>query len=150
MSNRIVPYQESYHDKLIDIWYEAVRLTHTFLTEADINFYRDMLQSGALHQVEIWIALNDNNEPSGFIGLDGTKIEMLFVHPESHRKGVGSGLIEHARSIKGNHLEVDVNEQNENAYTFYKQLGFVRIGRSELDHSGKPFPLLHLALESRV
>ncbi|WP_310830354.1 acetyltransferase [Paenibacillus pedocola] len=146
---QIVPYQEDYHDKLMDIWYQAVCLTHTFLTEEDIKFYYEMLQNGALNQVEIWLALNENNEPSGFIGLDGKKIEMLFVHPQYHRTGVGSRLIHHAVKIKGIHIQLDVNEQNENAYTFYKQMGFVQIGRSELDHSGRPFPLLHLILKSQ-
>jgi Acetyltransferases len=148
MLNQIVPYQENYHDKLIDIWYRAVKLTHTFLTDEDINFYHQMLQSGALKQVEIWLELTENKEPSGFIGLDGTKIEMLFVDPDYHKMGIGSRLIKHAETIKGSHLQVDVNEQNDAAYAFYKGLGFVRIGRSELDGSGRPFPLLHLELKS--
>ncbi|MBB6633301.1 GNAT family N-acetyltransferase [Cohnella thailandensis] len=148
MLNQIVPYQESYHDKLIDIWYRAVKLTHTFLTDEDIEFYHQMLQSGALRQVEIWLELSENKEPSGFIGLDGTKIEMLFIDPDYHRKGIGSRLIKHAEAIKGSHLQVDVNEQNDAAYAFYKGSGFVQTGRSELDGSGRPFPLLHLELKS--
>mgnify|MGYP001351523956 CR=1 FL=1 len=148
MLNQIVPYQENYHDKLIDIWYRAVKLTHTFLTDEDIQFYHQMLQSGALKQVEIWLELNGNKEPSGFIGLDGTKIEMLFVDPDYHKMGIGSRLIKHAETIKGSHLQVDVNEQNDAAYAFYKGLGFVRIGRSDRDGSGRPFPLLHLELKS--
>jgi len=146
----VVPYQENDQDKLLDIWYQAVRLTHHFLTEADIQFYYEMLKNGALNQVEIWLALDDDHEPAGFIGLDGTKIEMLFVHPRYHRMGVGSRLIRHAINIKGDLLEVDVNEQNEDAYTFYKRMGFVQIGRSELDSSGRPFPLLHLVLNEKA
>ncbi|SFB03189.1 putative acetyltransferase [Cohnella sp. OV330] len=149
MIKQVVPYHDNYQLEVLDIWYRAVKLTHTFLTDEDITFYHRMLRNGALNQVEIWLELSDNNEPSGFIGLDGTKIEMLFVDPKYHRTGVGSRLINHAQSIKGCRLEVDVNEQNENAYAFYKQLGFVQIGRSELDSSGRPFPLLHLALNER-
>ncbi|OKP84332.1 acetyltransferase [Paenibacillus helianthi] len=148
MLNKIVPYEENYHDNLINIWYKAVCHTHTFLTDEDIEFYHQMLQNGALNEVEIWLELNENEEPTGFIGLDGTKIEMLFVDPKYHGRGIGSRLIKHAKKLKGSNLQVDVNEQNDGAYTFYKRFGFVQIGRSELDGSGRPFPLLHLVIKS--
>jgi len=148
MSYRIVAYQVKDHDRLVDIWYMAVVHTHTFLTEKDIQFYHDMVKNGALQEVEIWAEVNENAELTGFIGLDGTKIEMLFVDPKYHGKGIGSRLINHAIKIKGRNLQVDVNEQNDGAYAFYKRLGFVRVGRSELDNSGQPFPLLHLELKS--
>lgn len=147
MHDKIVPYQEDYHDKLVDIWYQAVRLTHTFLTDKDIEFYHRMVQNGALKEVEIWLALNEDEVPTGFVGLDGTKIEMLFVDPQYHGRGIGSQLIKHAEKVKGSNLQVDVNEQNDGAHVFYKRYGFVQTGRSELDSSGRPFPLLHLVLK---
>ncbi|CAI6083253.1 acetyltransferase [Cohnella sp. JJ-181] len=147
MRNPIVPYQEAYHDRLIEIWYRAVRRTHAFLKDEDIQFYRGMLESGALREVEIWVELDEDRQPAGFIGLDGAKIEMLFVDPPAHGRGIGRRLIAHAESLKGSDLQVDVNEQNEGAYAFYRRLGFERVGRSELDGSGRPFPLLHLALK---
>ncbi|MFB5675620.1 acetyltransferase [Paenibacillus terreus] len=148
MRNEIVPYSANDRDKLVDIWYKAVRCTHTFLTDADIHFYHEMIRNGILEEVEIWMELNEVREPTGFIGLDGSKIEMLFVDPGFHGKGIGTRLIKHAEKIKGPNLKVDVNEQNEGAYAFYKRYGFVLTGRSELDSSGRPFPLLHLELKS--
>ncbi|WP_166242969.1 acetyltransferase [Paenibacillus turpanensis] len=140
----IDPFHESNHDKLVDIWYRAVCHTHTFLSKDDIQFYHQIVQNGALKEVEIWVANNENNEPTGFIGLYGTKIEMLFIDPAFHKNGIGRRLIQHAEKLKGSHLQVDVNEQNDGAYAFYIQQGFVIAGRSELDGSGRPFPLLHL------
>ncbi|CAH1201670.1 Peptidyl-lysine N-acetyltransferase YjaB [Paenibacillus plantiphilus] len=148
MLNGIVPYRENDHDALVDIWYRAVRHTHTFLTEKDIQFYHQMVQNGALREVEVWVELNESNEAAGFIGLDGIKIEMLFVDPSYHGKGIGSRLIEHAARIKGSHLQVDVNEQNEGACRFYERYGFIQTRRSALDSSGRPFPLLHLEYKS--
>jgi putative acetyltransferase len=43
--------------------------------------------------------------------------------------------------------EVDVNEQNPAAVGFYQHFGFKVVGRSPLDGTGKPFPILHMALE---
>ncbi|MFD0679339.1 MULTISPECIES: acetyltransferase [unclassified Paenibacillus] len=150
MQNEIVTYEEMYHDRLVNIWYRAVCQTHTFLTEQDIQYYHNMVQNGALKEVEIWVELNGNNEPIGFIGVDGTKIEMLFVDPDYHGQGIGSRLIKHIEKIKGTNLKVDVNEQNEGAHAFYKRYGFVQTGRSELDGSGRPFPLLHLELNKQT
>ncbi len=144
MLGEIVPFQEKDHDRLVEIWYQAVCQTHTFLTDEDIQFYRNLVQNGALREVEIWVELNGDQEPTGFIGLDGTKIEMLFVAPQYHGKGTGSRLIKHAQDLKGSNLQVDVNEQNDGACEFYKRFGFVQTGRSEVDGSGRPFPLLHL------
>ncbi|MDQ0087740.1 putative acetyltransferase [Paenibacillus anaericanus] len=146
MQAKIVAFEEKYHDKLVDIWHRAVRVTHTFLEEEDIQYYHHMVQNGALKEVELWVEINADQEPIGFIGLDGTKIEMLFVDPKYRGQGIGSHLVKHAGELKGNKLQVDVNEQNELAYAFYKRYNCELIGRSELDGSGKPFPLLHLEL----
>ena len=143
---RIIPYRKQDHAKLVAIWERAVRATHTFLTEGDILFYKSVV-SEALSEMEIWEAVDSADEPAGFIGMDGKHIEMLFVDVDKHGQGVGRKLVTHAIGLKGNDLKVDVNEQNEGAARFYTRMGFVQTGRSELDGSGKPFPLLHLELK---
>ena len=40
--------------------------------------------------------------------------------------------------------EVCVNEQNPNAASFDRRMGFVLDHRTELDEQGRPFPLLYL------
>lgn len=41
---------------------------------------------------------------------------------------------------------VDVNEQNPNALTFYKKMGFQVFERTETDELGNPFPILKMKL----
>ncbi|OZB95113.1 GNAT family N-acetyltransferase [Paenibacillus sp. XY044] len=143
---QLMAYQEKDHDHLVDLWYRAVRKTHTFLTEEDMSFYRRIVDEQALKHVEVWVVKDDSGIPVGFIGLDGSMVEMLFVDPDRHGQGVGTRLLRYAEQLKGSGLRVDVNEQNEGACAFYQRYGFVRVGRSELDGSGRPFPLLHLEL----
>lgn len=50
----------------------CVSPTHTFLTEKDIRFYHDMVKNGALQEVELWEAVHEHGDPTGFIGLNGT------------------------------------------------------------------------------
>ena len=59
---------------------------------------------------------------------------------------MGKALLQHAiESQKVN--KVDVNEQNEQAVGFYLHSGFVTYKRSELDATGKPYPILHMELQ---
>lgn len=141
---QMTAYQAEDHDHLVELWYRAVRETHTFLTEADIAFYRRIVDEQALKQAEVWVEKDDSGVSLGFIGLDGSMVEMLFVDPDRHGQGIGTRLLRYAEQLKGSRLRVDVNEQNERAYAFYRRYGFIRTGRSELDGSGRPFPLLHL------
>jgi putative acetyltransferase len=133
-------------DILLDIWLRSVRATHAFLSEDDIQLLlplvRDCLASGEL---ELWVLCCDSEAPVGFMGLSGSKMEALFLAPEVHRRGGGRRLVRHAQELRGE-LTVDVNEQNPGACRFYEACGFVVEGRSELDSTGRPFPLLHLRL----
>lgn len=143
----MIPYDSALHDQLVELWERAVRATHHFLTEEDIAFYRGIVRDEALRAVELSIAITAGGEPAGFVGWHNSQIEMLFVDPSAHRQGIGRSLIQHAVERIGPKTSVDVNEQNEQAVLFYKRLGFKQVGRSELDASGRPFPLLHMKLE---
>jgi putative acetyltransferase len=89
---------------------------------------------------------NDENNILGFLGVAEQNLEMLFIGPEHRGKGVGKSLLDYAMENL-NVTKVDVNEQNEQAVGFYEHCGFEVIGRSELDSSGKPYPILHMALK---
>lgn len=128
---------------LLDVWLRAVRATHTFLTEDDIQELLPLVRDFALPALELWVLCSDGDAPVGFLGLSGAVVEALFIAPESCRRGGGRMLIEHARRLRGV-LTVDVNEQNPQAVRFYEACGFEVIGRSETDSGGRPFPLLHM------
>ena len=129
---------------LTDIWEASVRATHTFLTEVDIAALRQYVPD-ALRAVEhLTVLLDDNVQPAGFCGVDGRRLEMLFLHPDMIGKGAGRLLVQHTfDEYQVN--EVCVNEQNPTAAAFYRRMGFVVLDhRTELDEQGRPFPLLYL------
>ena len=131
------------HCVLLEIWLRSVRATHTFMSEEDIQFILPLVRDHALKELEVWVLVADEGSIMGFMGLSGNKMEALFLGPEFIRRGGGRLLVEHARKLKGA-LHLDVNEQNPQARQFYEALGFVVEGRSELDPSGQPFPILHM------
>ncbi|WP_244445215.1 acetyltransferase [Microvirga sp. BSC39] len=132
-------------ETLFNIWLAAVRATHSFLSEADVELYANVVRSDYLPHAELWVAVDVLDAPVAFMGMTGAMIDALFVAPEQHGKGVGRLLVQHAREREGV-LTVDVNEQNEGARAFYRRLGFQETGRSELDGSGRPFPVVHMKI----
>ncbi|AGC47022.1 histone acetyltransferase HPA2 [Myxococcus stipitatus DSM 14675] len=128
--------------RLVEVWEAAVRATHHFLSEEDIQFFKPLVRDTYLDAVRLTCLRDGDGRISGFIGTADGKVEMLFVDPAQHGRGIGRALLEHA--VAQGARAVDVNEQNPQAVGFYLRMGFVQQGRSELDGSGKPFPLLHL------
>jgi putative acetyltransferase len=133
-------------DRLLDVWETSVRATHHFLTEADIQFFRPLVLPELFALGYLMCVREEGGSLVGFVGGTGEKLEGLFIHPACHRAGIGRRLVNYAFQM-GSTL-VDVNEQNPEAVEFYRQLGFEVAGRSALDPSGKPFPLLHMRQRS--
>ena len=132
---------------LLDIWLRAVRATHHFLTEDDIQVFVPLLRDHYLAMAELWVAAGADDAPVGFMGLAEAKVEMLFVDPDRHGLGTGRALLAHAAALKGA-LTLDVNEQNPGALAFYRKCGFRETGRSPVDGMGMAFPLIHMAVEA--
>jgi len=130
-------------DRLVEVWEASVRATHHFLSESDIQFFKPLVREGLFGLKHLYCVRDTEGALVGFLGVAEEKIEALFVHPAWHRAGIGRRLARYAVLDLGSKL-VDVNEQNEQALAFYQRLGFEVYGRSELDSTGKPFPLLHL------
>ncbi|AKV00364.1 Histone acetyltransferase HPA2 [Labilithrix luteola] len=131
--------------QLLDIWVRSVRATHDFLAEGDIEDLYPQVRDAYLPAVEVWVSVDDSDRPAGFIGLNDSHVEMLFIDPERRGQGIGTQLLDHVRTLRGA-LTVDVNEQNPQAVGFYRHYGFHQTGRSPTDSQGRPFPLLHMSL----
>ena len=127
---------------LLDVWQASVRASHHFLTEADIRTLTPQAEEALLQIETLWI-IEDDLRPVGFMGVQEHKIEMLFLHPDYFRKGVGKELVQRAfRELAVEY--VDVNEQNPDAARFYERMGFHTFRRDDTDDQGNPFPILRM------
>lgn len=141
--------QKSEYLNVIAVWEASVRATHHFLKEEDIQYFKPLILNNYLDAVELRSARNEQNEIIGFLGVAEQNLEMLFIHPNVRGIGIGKKLLHYAiNELKI--TNVDVNEQNEQAVGFYKHFGFEIIDRSELDFSGKPFPILYMKLKKQT
>lgn len=147
MNPRIEPARPADRPRLVEVWEAAVRATHHFLPEEDLQFYKRMLREQYFDLVRLTCLRDGDGTVQGFSGTAEDRLEMLFVHPDCHGRGFGKALLRDAIAHHGTRL-VDVNEQNPGAVAFYLAQGFEQIGRSPLDGADKPFPLLHLRLRA--
>ena len=141
--------------ELVDVWERSVKATHLFLSASEIAQIKTYVPQ-ALVGVEIKTYVPQalvgvahlmvgevSGKPVAFMGIEGNKIEMLFIAPEERGKGLGRQLVEYAFA-KFNVTEVCVNEQNPQAHGFYERMGFEVYKRMPLDEQGQPYPLLYL------
>ena len=140
---KITRLTDSTKEKLAKVWEASVRCSHHFLTEEDILFYRSRLKDVYLQAVELYVVCD--GRIVAFMGLGDDMVEMLFVLPSEKGKGYGTALLNFA--INDRHIrKIDVNEDNEEAYTFYLNRGYRVVGRDAVDADGKPYPIVHLEI----
>ena len=82
------------YPQLLDIWLRAVRATHHFLQPSDIDALLPQLRDVYFPAVELWVAVDPDDQPLGFIGFNENHVEMLFVDPAHHRQGIGRALLQ--------------------------------------------------------
>ena len=127
---------------LVQVWEASVRATHLFLSEPEILRIKQYVPQ-AIGGVEHLIVAGDEAAPLGFMGVEGTRLEMLFLAPAARGKGLGRQLVELGVQQYGVR-ELTVNEQNPQAVGFYTHLGFATYKRTEHDEEGGPYPLLYM------
>jgi putative acetyltransferase len=133
------------HVRAVQIWADAVDATHGFLTREDrVVIGREVAEF--LPGAPLWLAVDGDDRAIGFLLMNDSHMEALFIDPLHHGRGVGRALVDHATTLYAA-ITTDVNEQNGRAVGFYRRLGFVPTGRSDRDGQRRPYPLIHLRLD---
>jgi ribosomal protein S18 acetylase RimI-like enzyme len=131
---RIRRYGPRDFEPVTDLWRRArlqaapdvqARLRYTL--EDDRHYFRDVV----LVKHEVWVVDHDGR-PVAFMAIAGDFIDQLFVAPEHQRCGLGSELLEHARTLSSTGLRLFTFQSNVGARAFYEKHGFViaRLGVS--------------------
>ena len=128
-------------EALLDVWERSVRATHLFLTDSEVRRIKGYVPQ-ALAGVE-HLVVAEAGKPIAFMGVQGDRLEMLFVAPEQRGRGVGRKLLQLGFERYGV-AEVTVNEQNPQAVGFYERMGFGTYKRTDFDEEGGPYPLLYM------
>lgn len=136
----------SLEEKLIGVWEKSVKATHLFLSENEVEEIKKYIPQALNGVAHLIIAEDEGSRPVAFMGIEGQKLEMLFIAPEERGKGLGRKLIRYG--IENYSVsELAVNEQNPLAKGFYEHMGFQVYKRTDHDEQGNPYPLLYMKLK---
>lgn len=83
-----------------------------------------------LSQRDVWVA-ESHGEIVGFANLTPTWLDGLYVDPDAQRGGIGSALVELAKSVRPDGFGLWVFEINDPARAFYRGHGFVELERTD-------------------
>ena len=125
--------------QLTTIWEDSVRATHLFLSEAEIQKIKAYVPHALTGVSHLLVAERAQGQTVAFMGIEGPRLEMLFLSPAERCAGLGRQLLEYG--IRHYHLqELTVNEQNPQAVGFYQHMGFETYRRTDCDEQGGPIP----------
>lgn len=131
--------------ELLNIWEDSVRATHLFLSDAEIKGIKKYVPQALGNVKHLIVAENDYGKPIAFMGVENSRLEMLFLSSAERGAGLGRQLLD--RGIRDYRIqEVTVNEQNPQAVGFYQHMGFEVYKRTDCDEEGNPYPLLYMKL----
>lgn len=133
-------------DELLEVWEGSVKATHLFLSNEEVENIKKYVPQAISTVSHLVITENESHGPIAFMGIEGTKLEMLFIKNSERGKGLGKQLLNYAIE-NYNVNKLTVNEQNPNAKGFYEYMGFKTYKRTELDGQGNPYPILYMRLE---
>ena len=132
-------------EQLLNVWENSVRATHFFLAEADMEDIKKYVPQALRDISHLIVAENGQGVPAAFMGIEGQKLEMLFISPEETGRGLGRKLLQYGmQNFAINTL--GVNEQNPQAQGFYEHMGFQVYKRTDHDEQGNPYPVLYMRL----
>jgi len=132
----IRPYRSDDLKAVMQIWYEASKVGHPFFSEQELAEDRIEIIEKYIPVARQWV-YDEGGQILGFIALLEKHIGGLFVAPEYHRRGIGTKLIEHAKSIH-ERLTVGVFKANPIARRFYEKCGFRFVEELACRTTGRP------------
>jgi putative acetyltransferase len=132
----IRPYADEDLGGLLDVWYRASRLAHSFLSEDFFEKERSQIAEHWIPAAET-VVYEGDRRVVGFLALIGNEVGGLFVDPDHQGRGIGRALMDTARDSRP-FLELDVFEANSAGCRFYAAYGFKVVARHIGEVTGQP------------
>ncbi|HDZ45594.1 hypothetical protein LCGC14_0097070 [marine sediment metagenome] len=127
-------YRESDIEQILDIWLSASIKAHSFVGseywKSKVSEMRDVYIPAS----ETFV-FESEGQVTGFYSLYGNTLAAIFVSPGLQGKGIGSMLMDDAKSRR-ECLQLSVYSDNTPSIHFYKQHGFIPLLEQIDEHTG--------------
>ena len=111
---------------VIRVWHESKRVAYPYIPQEQGLTLADnerLFHELILPRNAVWVA-TDGPEIVGFLAMQGSYIDRLYVLPGLQRRGVGSALMAHAKALSPAGLQLHTHQKNSQACAFYERHGF--------------------------
>jgi GNAT superfamily N-acetyltransferase len=129
----IRPFRDADEAEVVGVWYRSGKAVYTLLPLGQALAFETAhtLFDGICAQCTIWVGTLGERIVA-YLAMNGSRIERLYVDPSEWRKGWGTRLINLAKELSPQGLELYTHVQNHAARTFYERHGVraVKFGTS--------------------
>ena len=122
--------------ELLDVWYRASLIAHSFLSNEFFETERRQIAEHWLPMTETTVYETDGRVV-GFLSLIGNEVGAIFVDPDYQGRRIGRALMDRARDSRP-FLELSVLEENSIGRRFYDAYGFEFVDRHVGQATGQP------------
>ena len=129
MAERIRPYRPADESTVVGVWHRAGQAAYTFLPtwqQFTLGEAHQVFQQVIVSHCELWVATREALVVA-YLALKKSYIDRLYVDPPEQRSGWGSRLIEHAKALYPEGLELHTHQESLGARAFYERHGFVAV-----------------------
>ena len=144
MSARLRPYVVADEDAAIALWQRTWQKAYPKIAFAKrLEWWRARWHNDLVPVATIVIAERDG-VMIGLVTIDQKTgyLDQLVVAPECWRCGIGRMLVDEAKRLSPEKIELHVNQDNERAIRLYTKAGFSIAGEDVNKHSGAPVYLM--------
>ena len=114
---------------VVGVWHRAGRAAYAFLPtwqdftpEQALVVFRQVIAP----QCALWVG-TQGKRVVAYLALKRSYVDRLYVDPTEQRQGWGRRLIEHAKALHPNGLELHTHQANLGARALYEREGFVAV-----------------------
>jgi len=136
-SVRLRGYRPADETAALDVWRRSWQHAYPAIDfSARLAWWRARWREELVGRAQVRVAEIDNGLV-GFVTVDPSGyLDQIVVTPQAWGSGIAAALIEDAKRLSPNRLELHVNVDNARAIGFYRKHGFAVAGHDVNPHSG--------------
>jgi ribosomal protein S18 acetylase RimI-like enzyme len=127
-------FETSDESAIVRVWQRAGAVAYAeWTTPFTLEQTAAVFRRSVIGRCQVWVGTTDEKVVA-FVAIAGSTIERLYVDPAHWRRGWGTRLVERAKELHPNGLEVDTDADDEAACGVYEKCGF----RAVRYYTGQP------------